>query len=251
MNLLRLLPTTVFFFLLGLRTLGAGPADAIVEKARAFIGSERVINALTSLHFTGTLVASDGVSGTIDLVFQKPKQYRVVQVLQKNGKETKDTYALDDFDGWERKEDTAHPDSALILLLPPAEIRRLQANTFENLYYYRGIEQRGGRVEYRGEAKIDGRDAVKVAFIHVGGIVFVRTFEKKTGRLILTETDRGDQIREDGEIVVDGMRFPQRVVSTGTGRDGKKITFTIAFSAIRVNEKTDPSIFAVPVLTPR
>ena len=84
------------------------------------------------------------------------------------------------------------------------------------------------------------------------GISFTRYFDAGTGRLILTETDRGDRIREEGEIVAGGVRFPQKVtsVSAGTDATGKPtgVRTVITFDRITVNETVPDSTFEVPAI---
>ncbi|HEY5552743.1 MAG TPA: hypothetical protein VIK52_12700, partial [Opitutaceae bacterium] len=130
-------------------------------------------------------------------------------------------------------------------LLTRDHIKRLQANNVENLNFFKGAERRGGTVEVRGEATIDGVDCVKLVFIHSPEIEFIRYFDKANGRLVMTETETGGQIRERGEQFVSGIRFPRSLESTLDG-----ITNIISFEAIEVNGDYPDSLFAVPSVMP-
>src|SRR5436305_1665891 len=85
--------------LLVLPTFALADPAALIAKARANIGSEAALNALTSVHFIGTLDATDAtpegpkpVRFTLEIIFQKPYQQRIVVVSEHNI----ETTALDD-----------------------------------------------------------------------------------------------------------------------------------------------------------
>jgi len=55
----------------------------------------------------------------------------------------------------------------------------------------------------------------------------------------------GMVIREKGEIVVNGIRFPKTLINTGKGPDGKEQAITITFDHVTVNETFPASVFAI------
>jgi hypothetical protein len=233
----------------------AAPADAVIAKARAFLGTEAALDAIRSVHFVGTLedqrTAADGTKSgkvAIDIIFQKPYQQRIVQTSPT----VVETTALDDYEGWLRIQDPVKPKQWRLTVLAPAIVKSLRANTWENLGFYRGIEKRGGRVDLLGPSTVDGVATFKVAFVHDPGLAFYRQFDQATGRLMLTETEQGGRIREEGEIVVNGVRFPQKVITVVQGKDAKgqvvEGTTVIAFDKITVNEAFPESIFETPAL---
>jgi hypothetical protein len=235
----------------------AGPAEDWVARARAYLGSDRALEAVNSIRFTGTLELTERVPSKdnpdvlvdrplqlpVEIIFQKPDQQRITVTMEK----VIDVTALDGYDGWQRRVDTQNAGQWQLTLLDAQRIKQLRANTWENLHFFRGIEKRGGRVEYKGETTLDGATCVKLLFIHSESIIFHRYFEKATGRLLKTETESGVEIREEGELLVNGVRFPKRVVQRSP--DGQKTAIT--FDRITLNEMLPPSEFAVPPLAPR
>lgn len=233
----------------------AAPADDVIAKARAYLGPEGALEAVRSIHFTGTLELTANVPSAadpnvmveqqlrlpVDIVFQKPYQQRIIVRSEK----VVETSALDDYDGWQRRSDAQDPSRAQVLLLDPQQVKRLRANTWENLNFFRGLEKRGGRVEYQGEATTDGIACAKIAFVHGENIIFYRFFDRATGRLVKTETESGGEIREEGEMAVDGLRFPKRVINKTP--DGK--TTTITFDKVAINEQHPAKDFAVPLIS--
>jgi hypothetical protein len=246
-----LLPLVLLFPVLA---FGAQPSvDEVIVKARSHVGTERDLDGVRSLHYRGRIevrdaagVLQDKSSGTIELILQKPAQQKVVRVVG----ELRDIVGLDDLTGWRRLDQVADPAKGRTTVVPLAQLRRIQASTFENLAFYRGLERRGGRVELRGESTVDGRPVVRVAFIHPGDIVFLRSFDAETGRLLLTEAEDGERMVESGELVVQGIRFPQRLVTSGKGADGSTLSIAIIFDEITVNETFPADLFAVPMLRP-
>ena len=236
---------------------GAAPsatADQIIAKARSYLGSESALAAVRSVHFVGTMEMEEAspqgprkVRSPIEIIFQKPYQQRIALTTEATVQVT----GLDDYDGWQQVQERAAPGRWRLALLQPEMIKKLRANTWENLNFYLGIEKRGGSVRVIGPAMVDGVAAVKVVFEHEPGISFTRYFDQATGRLVLTETDRGDRIREEGELMASGVRFPQKVTSAGGGNDtgAKAGTVTvISFERITINETFADSEFEMPMV---
>ncbi len=222
---------------------------ATLAKARAFIGPESAIKAVNSLRFTGELEVVEPGSPTpggarLEIIFQRPDR----QIITATNENQTETTALDGYDAWQRITDRADASRWRVNLLGPDQIKRLRANTFENLAFYRGIETRGGRIEDRGSVSIDGVACRKLAFVYEPGIAFIRSFDTATGRLILTETDGGTRIREQGDLRSGGLRFPKIIETVNTLSDGGERTIRVTFHSVEVNPAIDDSIFAVPTL---
>lgn len=222
--------------------------DPLIAKARAYLGSEVDLAAVQSLRMLGQLEVIDQNStpgaAQLEILFQKPDRQRITAVSEARTEIT----ALDGYDAWSRISDPKDPSKWQVNLLGPDQIKRLRANTFENLAFYRGLEIRGARVEDRGDVVVDGVRCHKFAFIHGPNIVFSRSFDVATGRLVLTETDSGTQIREEGEIRSGGLRFPRRIVTLNTLPDGGTRTIRVSFTEITVNPEISAEAFAIPPL---
>jgi hypothetical protein len=223
---------------------------AIIAKARAYLGTEAALEGVKSIHYTGTLVVTGADAASqpptaMELFFQKPYQQRVQATSAKMVEVT----ALDGYDGWRRMQDPADATKWQQSLLGADAIKRLRANTWENLSFFRGIEKVGGRLEDQGPATFEGIPCQKIAYIHAPNIIFYRFFELATGRLVYTETESGSSIREQGEIRVNGIRFPKSMINVTKLPDGQTRTYTVTFDKIMVNETFPASQFTVPVLS--
>jgi len=228
----------------------AGAAELpVIAKARAHIAPEAGLNAITSVRYVGTLITADPADpkketrATMEIIFQQPEQQRITATTTS----TVEVTALDGYEGWQRIHEIANPSKWKQTLMQPDQIKRLRANTWENLAFFRGIEARGGRVEDRGTAPVDGRTCQKLAFIHSPSVIFIRYFDVATGRLMLTETESGGTIRERGELQVQGVRFPRSIITSTKNAKGEEQKVTIEFESIYVNETYPASYFAVPL----
>lgn len=220
--------------------LRAQTAEEWIAKARTFLGGERALNAIRSIHFTGTLELADGTKLPTDIVFQKPYQQRITV----NGPKAIETTALDGYDAWQKRINPDNPAQWQVTLLDANQVKRLRANTLENLSFYSTKAMSGCAVTVVGDATVEGVPCVKLTFTHTGNIVFIRYFNKATGQLVKTETENGGEIREEGEMTVSGVRFPKRVVNkTATGT-----VTAISFDTVVVNDAFATDTFAVPSL---
>jgi hypothetical protein len=178
------------------------------------------------------------IHGSLDLLFAKTLRQRLVVKAEKATMTT----VLDGYDAWDYMADNADPTKFRIKWLPASEIKMLRANTWENLYFYHGLE---GTVEDKGVATMDGIACERVDFTHGPGIVYERYFDRDTGRLVVTV--RGQEtIRESGEIVVEGIRFARSIVSTTKNPSGTTTVSTVTFSNIWLNGPVPPGTFDVP-----
>lgn len=222
----------------------------IIAKARARLGSDGALDAVTSIHFVGTLIKADPTDPTkqvrsaIEIISQKPDRQRVQDVTDK----MIDVTALDGYDAWQRRQNPANPEQYQQSLLGPPQTKSLRANTWENVAFYRGAQSHGGRVEDQGPEAVDGIPCQKVAFIYGPTIAFYRYFDLTNGRLMMTKTAGGATIREQGEIFSRGIRFPKSLVQTSPLPNGQVQTVTIEFEKVLLNESLPRELFAVPLL---
>jgi hypothetical protein len=243
----------------------ARPADdvaAVIAQARAYLGSEENLNRLKAVRYHGMLeepnpdpkagpAAPKTVHTQIDVIFQMP--YEMKQVLQDD--KVVGTQVLDGFVAWDLTEDKKDPKKRKLILLSSDQMQRMRADAWENLAFYRGvedqsghlerIEEMGGSVEDGGPADLDGTPCHKLIFRHQPKLSYTRWFDAATGRLRLTETDDGISVREQGVIIEGGVRFAQKLLSTEKLPNGTVVQSTIVFDRIELN-KPEPAVDFYP-----
>lgn len=233
-------------------TIAGHAQTAIISKARAYLGTEAALDAVKSVHLVGKLVVTDPANAakkteaTVDIIFEKPDRHRITTTSEK----TIEITGLNGYDGWQRVEDVQDKTKWRQYLASAQEIKRIRANVWENVSFFRGIETRGGRIEVMESTTIDGIACAKIAFIYAPNIIFYRFFNPETGKLVQTETEGGSVIREEGEMMVSGIRFPKRIVTTNKDPKTKTPVVTITFDQIKVNETFPDSLFAIPSFRP-
>ena len=244
---------------LALVLLWVGPVQAetageVIARARAYLGTESALNAVRTIHFSGRLEGTEKVRDSADktktvdqpvslpaeIIFQKPYQQLITLVRP----DAVETTALDDYDAWQRRTNPAKPGQWTVNLLDGGQIKRLRANTWENLSFFAGLEKKGGHVQAGEDTTVEGVVCAKLSFVHDDNIVFIRYFEKNSGRLIKTVTESGTEIREEGELFANGVRFPRKVISKAPNG---QVT-VIVFDRVVVNETVPAGEFAVPAL---
>ncbi|MCR6655659.1 MAG: hypothetical protein NVV63_07535 [Opitutus sp.] len=226
----------------------AGAEPAIIAKARARLAPDAVLDAVRTLHYVGTLEVPDPADPTksqtadLEIFLEKPDRQRI-QIRNQDALEVK---VLDGYDAWTRISNVKDPNRWQQTLLAADQIKQLRADVWQNLYFFRGIESVGGRIEEHGPATIEGVECEKLSFVHSDQIVYDRYFEIATGRLVYTGNDRNN-IREEGEIVAGGIRFPKQIFITIQAPDGQALRQRITFTKITVNEPLSPDLFEMPV----
>jgi outer membrane lipoprotein-sorting protein len=230
---------------LGGRAQAAEPA--IIAKARAYLGSEAALNAVTSVHFIGNVVSTDAADPTkqsravIEIMVQKPDRQRVIAKSEK----TVETTVLDGYEGWQRTVDVTNPKNYREVVFKPDAVKRLRAQAWENISFFRGSEGRGGRIEEQGTKTIDGLACQKLAFIYAPNIIFYRYFDPATGRLVQTETEDGGITLEEGEVIVKGVKYPKAMKMMLKGAKGQTQAVSITFDSITVNETFPAALFRI------
>lgn len=229
-------------------------ANQWVAKARAYLGSNAALDAVHSLRFQGSFAGTEQVPDpndskkmieqpvqvAIDIIFQQPMQQR--QVIRSDRVER--VTALDGYDAWEQVVDLSGKNKPRVTLLDAMSIKRLRATTVENLSFYADRLASMRQVRLLGEETVDGVICGKLSFTHASGITFIRYFDRASGRIVKTVVEGGGEIREEGEMIVNGIRFPQKVINTAP--NGRSTTIT--FDKVTVNEPFAAESFAVPTL---
>lgn len=215
-------------------------AETILKKARDFISDEATLNQVRSLRFEGTITGPDGDQASIVINLQQP--YKLLQALTREDGLVEE-FGLNDYEGWLKRYHKEKPDVYGLMPVDVIRLKRLRANTYEGLNFFSTKTNFSRKIDYLGEKEIKGK-AVDVIKISYGSAHFIRYFDKNTGELLLSEIESGESIEEQGEMMVDGIRFPKYLI---TRKDGKQISH-LEFHKIEVNPALKDSLFTQPAL---
>jgi len=222
----------------------------IIARARAYLGTEAALDGINVIHYRGTVVSTDSSDPlkprreNIEIVVEKPDRERVTA----RSAERIESTGLDGYEAWQRVTDAKDPSKWNQVLLAPEVVKKLRAQTWENIGFYRGLERRGGVLRDEGLTTVDGVACRKVAFVHAPDIIFYHYFAAATGKAVLVETS-GVSIRFQGEMLVNGVRFAQTLTQVNDLGHGRSRTIVTTFDTITVNDSIPDSYFSVPLLT--
>jgi hypothetical protein len=148
--------------------LRADDVARVIAQARSYLGSEAALSAVKSIHFAGVIQVDATTRVPVEIVFQKDYQQRITVT----GPKVIETTALDGYDAWQKRTNPLNLAQWQVTLLDAVQVKRLRANTWENLNFFAGLERKGGTVQLQSEVNVDGVACVTLAFIHGPDIVF-------------------------------------------------------------------------------
>ena len=183
---------------------------------------------------------------TTDMIFQKPWQESLLIRYPTQIVRT----ALDGYEAWRQLQNITaggqqeiDPNHASqVVMLNRGQIENLRADT----WYHRPFPRHrgGGWGPHRRGPGDDRWPCLPRLFTYSPAVVYTRYFDRSTGRLVYTETNAGGRIRESGEVIVGGIRFPKTIVTSQSNRGGSS---TYIFDKITLNETFPASFFAMPL----
>ncbi len=228
--------------------LGAQSAEQLIQKARARLGTEAALNGVNGLLFEGTVkqyvyenegaqaVQSDG---SIRVVIQKPDQRRI----EIKNAQLDDVGVINGYTGWRtvQRKGADAPASPDLVNLNASVILVSRIEVAEALNFFRATELLDGTVKDLGTKEWKKLPARVLRFDY-GNIYYDRYFDAGSGKLLGTIASYGIEIVEEGETVVNGVRFPQKVAYFNNGR----LVREDIYSKIEVNPAVKPEQFQNP-----
>lgn len=226
--------------------IGADSDEEIIQetikKARAYLGDSNKLDAITSIHYKGSLLYSSGDLGTIEMVYQKPMKQRMVAVIG----DRKEVSVLNKSEGWTTYERVVDSVPLSMEIFDPIRILIMQASVREAFGFFKKPNVRNGSITYEGKEKVKGRECVVLTYHHGDGIAYQRYIDAETGQVLRTLDSKGVEYIEEGEIIVDGIRFPKKMVSTFSTAIGSQ-TMEFAYTSIKLNKDLPESDFVMPL----
>ncbi len=217
--------------------------EQTIAKARAYLGGDDKLKSVESITYKGSLLYSDGSTGSAEIIFKKPYFQRFVAVVG----DLKETSGLNDLEAWRKQEAIGVEGSASLGVYDPAEMYNMRASVWEYLNFYEAPAGRNKSVEFVEYASVNGVDCAVLRYLHGDGIWFTRCFDRETGKLVRTVSSRGALFVESGEIMVDGIRFPKRLMTVFLNApDSPRIE--MEYGSIVLNRSIDNEIFKYPKL---
>lgn len=225
--------------------------EAVVNKARSYLGSEIDLDAVHSIQYRGTVTLYQGkdaegndrdpLVGEAILSFEKPYSQKIEFIFEKQSLVT----GFNGYEGYEyvKVDQEAGEPLVNIRSIGGDELRRNKAAAVENLEFFRPFEFDMKNTLDKGLVEVDGKQARQVDFIHNGKFIFSRYFDVSNGDLLKTVLDTGMVTIESGEKMVDGIRFSEKTVGLLDG----EVKYEMVFEEILINPEFDSNMFDYPM----
>jgi outer membrane lipoprotein-sorting protein len=243
--------TTLTLVLLGLITSGAtahaAPTAAeIIAQARAKLGPETKLTAVKTLLFEGKSFDKDAKPvGIVQLQYKLPNKRR--EYVLRNDRTLEVILGTDGIEGFVT---TRNLNSGEQRIRPAEgyEVKTYLDQFLADTEFY--APPKRGQVTYVGEARQQGKTCHALEYKYPGGLIFKRFFDKGTLLLVATEiyaentpADNRRLLVEEGELIVDGIRFPKKTTVYTAGKKESHVEFT----QVKINENIPDSVFAFPM----
>lgn len=236
----------VLTLFLGSNSFGQNSDEEIIQStiklARSYLGDSNKLDSISSIHYKGSLLYSSGDLGTIEMVYQKPMKQRMVAVIG----DRKEVSVLNNSEGWTTFERVIDSVPLSMEIFDPIRILIMQASVREAFGFFKKPNTRNGEITYEGRESVKGHECIVLTYHHGDGIAFRRFIDAETGQVRRTLDSKGVEYSEEGEILVEGIRFPKKMVSTFSTAIGSQ-TMEFAYSSIKLNQKLPESDFIMPL----
>lgn len=215
--------------------------DAIIERARASIGSETALNRLVTLQLSGWIEPTDAQlpGAAILIIARKPCSQRMEVKIN----DLVETTILSGGSGCIIRSNLSDADKrSQMRVMSEAERQRVAFSTRQLFNFYLADVHNGERIRYGGIEQRRGLRCHKLLYAYSDDSFTTRYFTLNDNALISTVTDQGVESVEIGARVVAGIKFPQRIEYY----QHNTRLHTIVLNTIKVNQPLQRGIFTIP-----
>ncbi|WP_269526225.1 hypothetical protein [Coraliomargarita parva] len=215
-------------------------ASEIINRARATIADESVLDGLVTLQMTGGIVPAEPKmpDATLLIIARKPGSQR----LEVRVDDLVETTILSGEDACIIRSNL-NAKASQMRTLTGKEMDQVQYSTRQYFSYFRPDFKNGERVSYEGIEQRRGIRCHKLVYSYPEeGPVTVRYFAVNDDSLVSTVSDAMVESVESGTQLIGGIKFPERVEYY---QDGKKL-HTVVLTNIFVNKPLPDGIFTIP-----
>lgn len=238
--MMKLLFSLCWLVLLGTSVSAQEPSvSSIINRARATVGSERVLDDLVTLQMVGKLEPVDSTmpAANVLIIARKPCSQRMEIKLD----DIVETTLMSAGEGALVRSNLAEGASKMRMLSQP-ELDRVAYSTRQFFSFYRPEFKRGERVSHAGVELRQGVRCNQLHYAYPDGLTTRRYFSVETDQLISTVTENGVEIVPRGLQTEQGIRFPQRV----DYYEGDTKLHSITLTKVIVNKPLPEGIFDLP-----
>lgn len=220
----------------------AGPkVRAIVERARATVGTEAALDGLVTLQMSGWIEPAESKmpSAQVLIISRKPCSQRLAVTVD----DVVETTILAGDSGCIIRSNLSDEEKrSQIRKMTDEELERVAFSTRQLFSFYGADFKSGESIKYEGIEQRRGLRCHKLLYSYPDGISTTRYFAVNDDMLVSTITDKGVESVEVGEQIIAGIRFPKRVEYY----QGQKMLHTMVVRKVEVNKPLKRGIFTIP-----
>lgn len=211
----------------------------IINRARATVGVDSVLDGLVTLQLVGSLEPADPEIpvATLFIVARKPASQR----LEIRVDDIVETTILNGNRGCIIRSNLNADASQMRDLIGP-ELERVIYSTRQFFNFYRPDFRGGERVNLEGIENHRGTRAYKLLYQYPNGLNTVRYFSVLDDTLVATVTENGVESIGVGSQMIGGIKFPQQIEYY----EGERKLHTIVLNEVKVNKPLTEGIFTIP-----
>ncbi|CAI8342989.1 MAG: Uncharacterised protein [Opitutia bacterium UBA7350] len=220
-------------------------AGSVIERARQALGSESALVDMVTLRIEGQVKPNDSklMPARIVLTARKPCSQRLEIYVD----DMLETTILHGGQAIMIRSHTKEKSMGNMRKLSEKERKCMEQSTRNLFNFYNPDYGKGELATYEGIARHRGEICDVITYTSPADIKTLRYFSRKEARLVATIREvSGEQIEivEEGELFVDGVRFPQAQLYF----QGRQALHRLEVTKVTINEALEDGIFDIPEL---
>lgn len=218
-------------------------AGSVIERARETVGSESALGNIVTLRIEGMVQPNDSrlMPAKIILTARKPASQRLEIYVD----DIVETTILHGGEAIMIRSHIKEKGIGSMRRLSETERKCMEQSTRNMFNFYSPDFKKGELASYAGIARHRGEICDVVTYTGPGNTKTLRYFSRKEARLVATIREvSGEQIEivEEGELYVDGVRFPQAQLYF----QGRQPLHRMEVTKVSINEALEDGIFTIP-----
>ena len=216
-------------------------AKYVIEKARATIGADAVLNDLVTLQMRGRIEPGESKlsSAKVSITARKPCSQRLEVTVD----DLLETTILEGDSGCIIRSNLSEgARGSQFRMMTEKEVQRVAFNTRQLFGFYEADSKNGEIVIYNGIEQRRGLRCHKLLYSYPNDITTTRYFAVNDHKLVSMVTDKGVESVEIGELIVNGIKFPRRIEYYQKNRR----LHTLILNEVEVNKPLRKGVFMIP-----
>ncbi len=225
---------------------GAPTAAEVIAKAQAaMVKNPSALRSIKSLHLEAKITDAKGkADGSFIIQVAAPFKRREFRYNANHSEET--IICANGLEGWTKKSELVTGGRSQLGVMRYEAVSTIKDMATDELAFYGAPAAGSGKVEYKGEAEVNGRKVHSVEYSYRGGFKVTRHFDAKDCHLVASDmSGQGGKVQRqvvDESTWVEGVSFTKKETIL---LDGEKVS-SVEYTQVVVNHEVPDAAFAFP-----